>query len=248
MDHTTLPQPRQQAGAHFNFTARRADRAPSAWERRAVLRIAVVPAPNMPASLRATMVSAEVAYLVSTLRTKVETTALRYLERTSWGLLAVYADPAKALSAARKLRQRKPGTGIRVRYGLYWGDVCVEPDGAPCGGEAEMLQAILFLMDEDRVSAPDGVAFPDRDRVLVPSGTVAQLPDELRTQFVSLGSFRVPGCAGTLEIWTESLSAFLGRKPTNTERTFGVAGLHPESLLDIWWERRLNNRERYAQE
>jgi class 3 adenylate cyclase len=214
---------------------------PSPWERLAILRVEVVPAPTLPEAFRRTAIASEVAYLVSSLQKQVSRDGLRYVRQTADGLIAVYADPEQGLDAARKLRKRKPGTGLRVRYGLFWGDAFVDAERSPAGGEGEMLRQMLSLTKKDLVVAAGENDLPDRDRVLMTSGTLAQLPERLRGDFVSLGHFRVPGFNGLLEIWTESLEAFLGRKPTNTERNFGVAGLHPETVLDVRWAQRFSN-------
>jgi len=216
---------------------------PSPWERLAILRVEVVPASSLPEAFHRTSVASEVAYLVSSLQ-RVSRDGLRYVRQTGDGLIAVYADPLPALEAARKLRKRKPGTGLRVRYGLHWGDAFVGADNGPAGGEGEMLRKMLSLTKKERVVAAGESELPDRDRVLVTSGTVAQFPENLRSQFVSLGHFRVPGFNGLLEIWTENLEAFLGRTPTNTERNFGVAGLHPETVLDVRWAQRFSNLDK----
>jgi hypothetical protein len=68
---------------------------------------------------------------------------------------------------------------------------------------------------------------------------VAQLPEELRSQFELAGWYRIPGFAGEFEIWAESLASFLGREPTASERLFGVTSANGDTVVDIWWKRRL---------
>jgi hypothetical protein len=215
---------------------------PGSWQRLAVLRVEVAASAG-PAVARLDA-AARIGRQLSTLRSTIPAEGLRYLAYTFRGLVAVYDDPEAALRAARSLRRRRPDSGTRVRYALYWGDVYVGADGAPLGGEPELLGRVLELTAAD--SAGDDHCLPDRDRVVVLYGTVAQLPEKLRAQFVALGPYSVAGYANPLELWTESLEAFLGREPTASERLFGVAGLYPDTVLDIWWERRLRNVDRAA--
>jgi hypothetical protein len=215
---------------------------PARWERLALLRVDVVSSGAHPAAL-----DEAVARTLEALRLNLGFEGIRYLKCGLSGLLAVYSDPAQALYAVRALGRRRAATGSLVRYCLFWGDVLVGPEGgAPVGGEAELLGAILQTSDCDRTSVPCEHRHPDRDRVVLPYGSVAQLPDEMRAQFVPLGSLRVPGLAGALELWTESLSSFLGREPSDSERLFGVAGLHKDTILDLWWERRCRKTIRLA--
>lgn len=215
----------------------------SAWERLALLRIDVVPAENLPVTLRPTMVAAEVAHIVSVLHRKISNRGLGVLKQTSNGLMLVYADPARALDVARRLRERKTSTGLRIRYGLYWGDACVGIDGSLSGGEAEMLRSILRLRPSDGERA-SGEDLPDRDRVLMTLGTVAQLPSTLRVQFVRIGAFRVSGYSSPIEVWGESVPVMLGRDLTRTEETFGVTGVHRDTVLDVRWAARFENKGR----
>lgn len=156
------------------------------------------------------MITAEVAQVIAVLNTKIPVMNLRHLKQTQSGLLAVYTDPTTALDVARRLRTRRPAPGMRVRYALYWGDVSVAGNGIPWGHEGDVLHSILYLANEDRIIATDAGELPESDRVLMPSGAVAQLHPDLRQQFVCLGSYRVAGCSGALEIWIE--------RPENADR------------------------------
>ncbi len=152
------------------------------------------------------MITAEVAQVIAVLNTKIPVMNLRHLKQTHTGLLAVYTDPSTALDVARRLRTRKTAPGMLVRYGLYWGDVSVASNGIPWGHEGDVLHSILYLASGDRIIATEAGDLPESDRVLMPSGAVVQLHPELRAQFVCLGSYRVAGCSGALEIWTERQS------------------------------------------
>jgi ATP-dependent Clp protease ATP-binding subunit ClpC len=209
------------------------------WERLALLRIEILAPEDLTPAEQDAVLKSEIIRMIGTLRTNVSFEGLRYLRSTDAGLVAAYPEVATALRVAHTMRRARPPEGVRVRYGLYWGDVSVGRDGIPSGGEVELLGAILRLTDADRADSTNDQSLPERDRVVAPCGSVAQLPEELRAQFDLVGWYRVPGIADEFEIWAESLASFLGRQPTVSERLFGVAGVDGDTVVDIWWKRRL---------
>lgn len=209
------------------------------WERLALVRVEIVAPENLTPAEKDAVIKREIIRMIETLRTNVSFEGLRYLRSTDAGLVAAYPEAATALRVAHTMRRGRPAEGVRVRYGLYWGDVSVGPCGIPSGGEVELLGSILRLTDADRVESTSDQSLPERDRVIAPCGSVAQLPEELRAQFDMVGWYRVPGFADELEIWSESLASYLGRQPTVSERLFGVAAVDGDTVVDIWWKRRL---------
>ncbi len=185
-----------------------------------------------------------VAAATTSLRSNKVFERASFVYATPTAVIAVFTDPETALGAARELRRRKLEAGVHVRYGFYWGDVLVGPDGQPCGGEPAMLGSLLDLTEANRACTTSIHRLPNRDRILLPAGALASLPEDLRTQFVPAGHYRLGSSDEPIEVWTESLKAFLGREPTNSERLFGVESLHHDTVLDHWWERRTKNTQR----
>lgn len=215
------------------------------WERAALLRVAVTASSTLPPEFASAVVAADRARRTEALVAETGR-GMRRVDAANDGVVAVFDDVATALAAARRLRRRAVAPGLRARYAISWGDVLFGPDGRPRGGETELLAGLTALEESDRARAEVGSRVPTRDVVLMAAGTAVALPRELREQVAPLGAFRVAGFGPSVEVWCETLDAFLGREPTNTEKMFGVSGADFDTLLDVVWTRRLENRLRVS--
>jgi class 3 adenylate cyclase len=131
-------------------------------------------------------------------------TGLRFSKGTGDGFLAVYATVARALEAARALRQVVEAP-VALRLVIHRGPVQMS-DQDVHGMEVNRTFRIESVVKEHaRAGEPgSGLALPLPGRVVISEPALAALPEAARAGFRRAGAFRLKGFDEPEALWVEA--------------------------------------------